>query len=102
MVREKSAQRINVTFDDIAGAPAVPTTVSYAVHCLATGNVLQAFTSATPGNPTLITVGATINTIQNANNEREGRRLTIKANEGLSDALNDEYVYEVVNLEAIP
>ena len=102
VVNEKSAQRISFTFKDIAGATAAPTTVVYAVHCVTTGAELLAFTAATPANPTLITITATLNAIQDARNSAEVRRVIVKANEGLADALTAQYDYEVANLTAIP
>lgn len=100
-IAEASAQRLSVTFENIAGIAALPTTVSYAVQCMATGTLLQAFTPATPANPTIITLGAAINAIQDDRNATEARRLVIKANEGLADALTAQYDYTVINLAVI-
>ena len=100
-IAEASAQRLSVTFEDIAGVAALPTTVSYAVQCMATGTLLQAFTPATPANPTLITLSPTINAIQDDRNASEVRRLVIKANDGMADALTAQYEYSVRNLGII-
>lgn len=100
-VKERSRSDITVAFTDPAGAPAVPTTVTYSTKCRSTGTAIKTNTSVTPAASVTITLDATDNTIQNAANPHEFKVLTVKSTYGIGDECNDEYVYKVLNLSNV-
>lgn len=98
-VKEKSQLPITVYFRDRATRAAVsPTTVSYRLDCLTTGQQLKDWTGATPGSSVTITVTPTENAIQFNGNNREKKQLTIVADQDLATQFLETFVYEVENV----
>ena len=101
VVKEGSTAYVTVTFKDKAGVSAAPSTLNYSLHCLTTGAVLRNAVTLTPGASVEIVLTPVDNAMQIAANLRETRRITIKAGYGASDAVNDQYDYEVANLSQV-
>ncbi|MBI2801242.1 MAG: hypothetical protein HYX63_13355 [Gammaproteobacteria bacterium] len=102
VVKERTTSYLTVDFKDKGGLPAAPATVLYNVYCMTNAQVLRADTVVAPGTSIEITLNATDNSIVNATNARERRRVTLKASYGANDELNDQYEYYVQNLERAP
>ena len=100
-VPEKTTAYLTVSFFDKAGAPAVPSSVTYRIDCVTTNAQILADTPLTPAASIEITLTPAQNAILNQANAKESKRVTVKASYGASDGLNDEYVYVVKNLAGV-
>ena len=82
--------------------PAVPTSVSYEVHDLGTGNEVKASTALSPASTVTITLAPTETVILNDKRRFETRRITITALFGAGDVFVDFLDYHVQNLKFQP
>lgn len=101
VINEGSTGYLSVAFYDKANLPALPSSISYTVRCLTTGTVLRAPTSLTPATSIEILLSPSDNAIQQAGNPYETRLVTVSASYGASDAINDDYTYQVRNLVGV-
>ena len=100
-VNEKSKAYLTVSFYDKNGDPDTPLTVKYNVYCLTNGQELRADTSLTPNETVEIELTPSDNVIIDSNNDIEKRLVTVKANYGTNDEVNEEFRYNVVNLRRV-
>lgn len=100
-VNEGSTAYLTVTFRDKSGALAAPSSLSYRIDCLITGQVVRADTALTPADTVEITLTPADMAIITASNSRETKRVTVKAGYGASDAVNGEYELIVKNLGGV-
>lgn len=78
-----------------------PSNAYYRVDCLKTGTVLQGWTALSASTSITIAMTSTFNAIQDQNNDRELKQLTIAADYGLSTENRDAAEYWVKNLQNI-
>lgn len=98
-VNEGSTAYLTVAFFDEDGDALAPTSATWQVHDVRSGQVMQAEASIAPISASVtLTVPPAANAIVTAANERETRRVTIKAAYGTGQAINAQYDYEVINL----
>ena len=100
-VNERSTAYLTVTFKDKAGAAQQPTAASYRIDDVATGTEIRADTSLTPGTSVEITLTTADNAILSPRLEVEKHVVTVTGTYGENDAVRAQYVYEVVNLQAV-
>lgn len=100
--KERSRADIQVEFFDPAGAPAVPTTITYSTYCESTHSTIKTDVAvATPAASITITLDANDNAIQDPTSASEIKVLTIKSTYGTGDEANDQYRYSVENLSRV-
>lgn len=98
-VKEKSVAYITVTFKDKNDNLAAPNSVYYQVHDKGSGQQLLARTQFMAVASSIeLTMTTTINTLVSPRHEEETRVLTVEAAGGGVD-VNDEYEYDVLNLD---
>lgn len=100
-VNERSTAYLTVTFKDKAGAAQQPTAASYRIDDVATGTEIRADTPLTPGTSVEITLTTADNAILSPRLEVEKHVVTVTGTYGENDAVRAQYVYEVVNLQAV-
>ncbi len=100
IINEGTTCYLNVSFLDKTGAAAMPSTVAYRIDCLSTGTSVRATTSVTPGTTVEIVLSAADNAIL-ANLPFERRRVTVEATYSGSQAVKNQYDYQVRNLSAV-
>lgn len=101
-VNEQTTSYLDVTFRDRDGTPSSPSSATYTVTDAATGTVLRTATAINPiAAQVTITLTPEDNTIVNAAKKAEIRIVTIESTYGASDELNDEFRYELVNLNVV-
>lgn len=98
IVNEGSTAYVTLTLRDKAGALAAPASLMYSLHCLTTGAALRSDVSLTPASQVEITLTPADNAIQIPGNQYETRVLTVVAGYGATDALQEQYQYQVKNL----
>jgi choline dehydrogenase-like flavoprotein len=77
-----------------------PTVAKYRVDCLTTGKKLTDWTSLTPSVSNSITMTATHNAMQDENNTRERKQITVAANPDTSTAVINTAYWDVINNQA--
>lgn len=97
VVNEGTTAYLTVAFLDKTGAAALPVAVSYRIDCLSSGAAVKAATSVTPATSVEITLSATDNAIL-AGLPAERRRVTVEATYAGSEAVRDQYDYDLRNL----
>lgn len=97
VVNEGTTAYLTVAFLDKTGAAALPTGVTYRIDCLSSGTAIKASTSVTPATSVEITISATENAILGGL-PFERRRITVEATYSGSQAVRDQYDYQVRNL----
>lgn len=101
-VNEKSTAYLSVTFRDKAGAAQAPTTASYRIDDVTTGQQVRDDTDiASPASTVELTLTVADNTLKNPIATTEQRRVTVTAEYGAGDAVRAEYIYEVINLAGV-
>lgn len=100
-VNEKSTSYLTVSFLDKDGAAATPASVSYRIDCLTTGAAIRGDTSASAASAVTITLTPDDNTLQAQTNASERRRVTVTGTYGASDAVREQFDYEVLNLGVV-
>ena len=100
-VNEGSTAYLTVSFLDKNGTASAPSSVSYRIDCLTSGAAIKGDTSVTAGASVEITLSAADNALQSQTRARERRRVTVTGTYGASDAVRDQYDYDVVNLRAV-
>ena len=98
-VNEGSTAYLTVNFKDKDGNALAPSSATWQVHDMRSGQVMQEET-AIPGvgAVTTITIPPAVNAIVKPANPKEVRRVTVKAAYGSGQAINAEYDYTVINL----
>ena len=76
-----------------------PSTAKYRVDCLTTGKNLTAWTSLTPSTSVNISVTATENAIQDANNKTETKQLTVAADPDTASQTRSMAIWKVKNIQ---
>lgn len=97
-VNEGSTAYLTITFKDKTGTPQVPSSITYRIDCMTSGLQVLADTPVTPASSVEITLTPSQNAMLVSGNVRETKRVTVKTLYGISDALNDQYDYQVINL----
>lgn len=98
-VKEGTTSYLTVTFLDKDGAPATPAAATYQVHDVLTGDTIRDTTVITPlASQVEIILTPADNSLLNAANPDELRRVTVAAVYGAADGVKDEYVYRLKNL----
>lgn len=104
-VNEGSSSYLTVEFINKHGVAEVPISVSYKVDCRETLAVMKAPTTVSPATSVEIMLGPAVNAINDTTNQTEHRVVTVTATYAVdgenvaTDAVVDEYEYEVVNLQ---
>lgn len=101
-VRERSTAYLTVSFRDKDGNLAAPTAANYRIDCVTTGAAIRGVTALTPASTIQITLTPADNAIVQTKDVRETRRVTVHAEYGAGDEVNDQYDYDVVNLSHHP
>lgn len=102
-VPEGSSAYLGVEFRDREGKLALPAAVEYEIRDLTTNQTILAATPFTPVAPRItIHLTPTDNALQNAENRRERRAITVTADMGAGEQLRDEFRYAVLNLRSHP
>lgn len=92
----ESAFVIGVTYKDDAGATAIPSSIEYQVWGVDGDAVVQAYLPVLAQDPeTFFLVPATALAIIDSANERETRKITIRANDGENDEQNINLFVEI-------
>ena len=86
--------------DDSGVTDWVAVTAKYRVDCLTTGKKLTDWTSLTPAVSNSITMTATHNAMQDENNTRERKQITVAANPDTSTAVINTAYWDVINNQA--
>jgi hypothetical protein len=101
-INEGTSARVSVEWTDFDGAPATPTSVTYRIDCLTTGQAVRASTPATPAATTVIDLTSDDNAIRDQANASERRIVTVVATYGsAADRCTLQYVYTVTNLQYV-
>lgn len=101
-VNEKSTAYLTITFRDKAGAAQAPTTASYRIDDVTSGQPVRDDTDIdAPGSTVELTLTVDDNALKNAYAAAEQRRVTVVAEYGAGDAVRAEYIYEVANLAGV-
>lgn len=79
-----------------------PTAVKYRVDCLTTRTTLQDWTTLTPGESVSVSITPTHNAIQDSNNKRERKQLTVASDPGTSSEQKGVIRWTVENLYGSP
>ena len=99
---EKSTSWIDVSFTDIDGAAAAPSTLEYCLDCMSTETLILDWTSVVgPSSTTRIQITPEQNSIHDSTKTSELHRITVKATFGLSDQATSEYKYLVRELDKV-
>lgn len=101
-VNEKSTAYLTVVCKDKAGVAQAPAALRYRIDDVYSGQPVRDDTPLTPAATVEIALTPEDNTLLNGFASSEGRRVTVTAEYGESDAVNSEFVYEVVNLAGVP
>lgn len=101
-VNEQSTAYLTVSFRDKAGTLATPTTISYRIDNIETGQEIRDDTAVTPAASSVeITLTPADNTLADPNRQYAHHRITVVATYGASDAVRAEYAYKVMNLQKV-
>lgn len=101
-VNERSTAYLTVTFRDKAGAEQAPASASYRIDDAGSGQAVRAATPImAPGSTVEITLTPDDNRLLDEANPYERRRVTVAAEYGAADAVNVEYVYQVIGLAGV-
>lgn len=101
-VNERSTAYLTVTPKDKAGVAQAPTSLTWRIDDVFTGQEILDDTAVSgPGSTVELTLKPEYNRILTATNLAERRRVTVTAVYGVDDQVCSEYVYEVVNLAAV-
>lgn len=102
-VNEQSTAYLTVTFRNKAGAAEAPAAAKYRIDDVASGSAVLGETAITPVAATVeVRLTPNNNTLLEAGNPSELRRVTVVGEYGQGDAVTSEYVYEVINLSGVP
>lgn len=101
-VNEGTTAYLTVSFKDQAGNPLAPSSATWQVHDMRSGQVMQAETPiAGLGAEVTVTIPPAVNAIVKSANPKEVRRVTIQAVYGSGQAINDQFDYTVINLSFV-
>lgn len=100
-VTEKSTAYLTISFYNKAGVLDEPTSISYRIDDVESGQQVRANTSVAAANTVEITLNSADNTILNQVGGDEERRVTVTAIYGENDQITDEYIYQVQNLSKV-
>lgn len=100
-VNEGSSRGFTMRFYDRSGQEATPSTVAWTLTDVASGRVLQDWTSAVPALGTTIEVAAGLNVVIDKRKMLEEHCLTVKADAGLPSQYTEELLFKVKNLKAV-
>ena len=101
-VNEKTTAYLTVIFLDKSGNQEPPSSATWQVHDVESGEQMKAETPIDPiAAQVELTIPASVNAIVNAAKASERRRVTIKAVYGSDDGLNDQWEYSVKNLSKV-
>lgn len=99
---EKQSTKVTVVLTDFDGNPAAPTSMTWRVDDLETGDEIKGDTAiATPTDTEELLLGVAEMSMNNPARAIEGRVVSIKAVYGPNDELLKSWVVEVVNLREI-
>lgn len=97
-IPEDSTGYLTVAFLDKAGAPAVPSSVTYKIDCVTNDASVRIATALTPATSIEITLTPEDNKIIADANEYEVREITVSATFGVGDESHDSAQWRVKNL----
>jgi hypothetical protein len=101
-VNERTTAYLQVAFKDKAGASSQPTSASYRLDCVTTGEQLRDWTALQPQALQEITLTPADNAIVNPGNRSETKRATVRATYGTdADQVHAAYEYAVNNLQGV-
>ncbi len=101
-LNEGSTGWLTVEFKDRLGVLGPPTTASYQIDCLTTGQVVRISTPlSAPGGTVELMITPSDTVILNATNRIEIKRITVTSQFGVDDAHNEEFEYRVKNLQKV-
>ena len=102
-VNEKTSSYLTVSFKNKAGVLDIPASIVYRIDCITNGIEILTDTVVVPASVVEIIIPSSLNSIINNTNEKERRRVTVKATYGvgIEDAINDFYDFDVLNLSGV-
>lgn len=102
-INEKTTGYVTVTFRDKAGVAVMPTSVSYRIDCMTTGQQVRNWTPIAPGPSVEIVLTPADTSILVDANTHEQRRITTVATygPGNDDQCTDEVDFQVFNLKFV-
>ena len=102
IINEDTTAYLTVSFTDKDGNAAVPSSASYRIDCLTTGQEVKDDTALTPASSIEITLSAADNAIITQTNAIERRLVTVWATYAGSEGVKDEYEYNLQNMRKVP
>ena len=101
-INERTTAWLAISFFDELGNAITPSALTYSIHCLTTGNVVLPDTQLSLlASVMSVQLTSSQNSMQNASNLQEFRRLTVAAAYGDGAETTAEYDYVVRNLNFI-
>lgn len=101
-INEKTTGYLTVTFKDSSGSAAQPTSASYKIIDIDSGETVRDTTALTvSAGVVTITLDKDDNTLLDANNDEERRRVVVSAVYNADDELHGVYWYKVKNLPSL-
>lgn len=97
-VNEASTAYLAVAFYDKAGSLDTPASVSYRIDDVDSGDPVKGDTPIGAASSIEITLSPADNAMVDSTKRFEMRRVTVEATYGVSDKVQDEYLYKVKNL----
>lgn len=101
IIKEKSTAYLTVTFKDKDGNAEAPTAATYRIDDVDSGAPIRTDTPLNPATSVEINLEPSDNTLLDSTKPEEERRVTVKATYGATDGVNDEYIYQLKNLEKV-
>lgn len=100
VVNEQSTAYLTCTFNDKNGQPAAPTSVSYRIDDVGTGNQVRGDTAIAAAPSVEIELNALDNAIITAG-KANTRKVTVTATYGANDLLRSDFIYSIRNLAEV-
>lgn len=100
-VPERTTKYLDCGFLNADNELDVPTGVTYRIDDVKSGRQIVGDTVISPAEEVTITITPEQNRILNPQNPEEVRKVTVKATYGVSDELNDDFLYVVRNLKGV-
>lgn len=97
-INEGSSGTLSIEFLDEAGAPAVPSSISYRIDCATNDVAIRADTAIAPASSIDLALTPDDTRIVAQSHRVERRRVTLVATFGPGDQLTQDYEYSVRNL----
>lgn len=99
--QDKTSGTVTLSFLDVTGALAAPTTATYQIDCLTTGTNVRTLTTLTAASQITFILSTSDNAIINPINQSEIKKITVNATYGAGDEAHAETHYVVRNMRFV-